>query len=237
MTQRETLSLAGSILVHLAVVFFLGASLVSPPRILNRVEIDLEGAKSPESDPGAQVPTPSKAPPMPQATALPTSTVVPLKISRPQEVAPAPLPVEPDGVLAAPDPTALPGPPAVAMINPSLPASPAGGAAGSGQGKAGSGRGSALEGYYAAVRQRVDDAKQYPQMAQQRRIQGQVVVAFGLTLDGHLTGDPKLVKSCGYGLLDSAALRAVRRGAPYPQFPGKAEDLKDMEVEVTFVLR
>ena len=53
-----------------------------------------------------------------------------------------------------------------------------------------------------------------------------------------MTGEPQLVKRSGYGLLDQAALRAVRRGVPYPKFPGRAEDLKEaLEVEVTFILR
>jgi periplasmic protein TonB len=192
---------------------------------------------TPESTPETQVPTPSKAPPIPQVAALPKNSVVPLKISRPPESAPAPLPVEPDGSLAAPDPDSLPGPPAVAMPGPAVQGSP-GGAVGSDQGRSGGGRGLALEGYLAAVRLRVDETKQYPQIAQQRRIQGRAVVAFGLTMDGRLTGEPHLVKSSGYGLLDQAALRAVRRGVPYPKFPGKAEDLKQtLEIEVTFILR
>jgi protein TonB len=240
MTKRESLALTSSILVHLGVVFFIGASLISPPKMVNRVEIDLEGARGMESNSGTQAPTPSKAPSVPSATTLPTRSVVPLKISRPQEVVTTPpLPIEPDGSLAAPELPTLPGPPSVSLTRPDVQGASSGSeTVSSGKGESGSGRGSALDGYYAAVRRRVDAAKQYPQIAQQRRIQGRVLVSFGLTLDGQLIGEPQLVKSSGYGLLDRAALRAVRRGAPYPEFPGKAEDLpKLLRIEVTFILR
>jgi protein TonB len=96
----------------------------------------------------------------------------------------------------------------------------------------------ASAGYFAAVRMRVDEAKQYPQIAQQRRIQGRVLVAFSLTPGGQLSGEPQLVQSSGYGVLDRAALKAVRRGEPYPEFPGKVEELPEiMRVEVAFIMR
>jgi protein TonB len=253
MTKREVWALAGSIIVHLGVVFMVGASLNSPAKIVNRIEIDLEGARETEKAPGIKAPTPSTAPVRPKATALPSRSPVPVRITQPRITKPKAVPsppqppIEPEESLAVPDVPSLPEQPAVALTLPAdggAPAesandsaAPAESAKGSG-GEGKRGRGLASAGYFAAVRMRVDEAKQYPQIAQQRRIQGRVLVAFSLTPGGQLSGEPQLVQSSGYGVLDRAALKAVRRGEPYPEFPGKVEELPEiMRVEVAFIMR
>jgi protein TonB len=248
MIQRERLSLFGSLIVHLAIVFFIGSRLVSPARENNRVEVDLQGVAAPIAAPGApgvESPEPSRAPAPPSAAAPPARSNVPLQMALPATASPAPAQaVRKDGSLAAPGAPDLPGETTVPMTW------SAGGAGGDGEGTNGGGGtglgrgggdggqgGSALQGYFAAVRMRVDAAKRYPMIALQRRIQGRALVAFSLSAEGELIGEPKLTRSSGYSQLDQAALMAVRRGAPYPKFPGRAEDLPDtLRVEVTFVL-
>jgi periplasmic protein TonB len=254
MIPRERWSLLGSLIVHLAIVFFVMSRLVSPARENGRVEVDLQGIAFPSAAPGASgldSPELSRVPASPSAAKLPARSNVPLQMTLPSTAPLAPArAVERDGSLAAPGVPALPGQRTVPMTWP-------GGGGGGGEGVAGGGRGgtragrggsgrdgrgdgeggSALQGYLAAVRMRIDAAKRYPRIAEQRRIEGRALVTFSLSAAGVLIGEPKLTRSSGYSQLDEAALMAVSRGAPYPEFPGRAEDLPAaLEVEVTFIL-
>lgn len=233
MIARQRWALGGSLLIHALLVLLIGAGLVTPQRIVNRIEIDLEGMTRPDQNLGVQVPSPAAVPNQPTTASVPVQTAVPLQMQIPQLVPPRPAAsFDPDASLVAPAAPALPGRPAVALQR------LAGGPAGGGSGQRGSGRGSALDGYRHAVRMRIDRAKRYPQIAQQRRIEGTAVVAFRLSSDGRLLAGPELVESSGYGLIDKAALRAVRRGAPYPRYPGEADPTGHaFEVPVRFHLR
>ncbi len=232
MIARQRWALGGSLFIHAVLVLLIGASLVTPQRIVNRIEIDLEGMALPDQNLGVQVPSPATVPNQPTTASVPVQTVVPLQMQIPQLVPRPTASFDPDAAMVAPAAPALPGRPAVALQR------PAGGTAGGGSGQRGSGRGSALDGYRHAVRMRIDRAKRYPQIAQQRRIEGIAMVAFRLSSDGRLVAGPELVKSSGYGLIDKAALRAVRRGTPYPQYPGEADPTGHaFEVPVRFHLR
>jgi protein TonB len=248
MSKRERWSLLGSLIVHLAIVFFVGSRLVSPARVVNRVEVDLQGATTAPGAPGFESPVPSRAPSPPAAGALPAPSKVARQMALPSTAPPAPVQAfEQDGSLAAPGAPALPGQTAVSMTRPggggggegTVDGGGGGGGSGVDRGGGGGGRGgSVLEGYLAAVRMRVDAAKRYPKIALQRRIQGRALVSFSLSAAGELLGEPKLARSSGYSQLDQAALKAVRRGAPYPKFPGKEEDLPAvLRLEVTFIMR
>jgi protein TonB len=98
---------------------------------------------------------------------------------------------------------------------------------------------SALQAWLAAIKARIERAKRYPMMAERRRIQGEAVVSFRISFDGLLLEDPKLIKSSGFSLLDKAALRAVKRAAPFPRFPGPREEMftGPLSVELDFVIR
>jgi protein TonB len=248
MAKRERWAFVGSLIVHLAIVFFVGSRLVSPARVVNRVEIDLQGMAASSTAPGLEAPVPSRAPSPPAAGALPARPTVALQMVSPSTVSlPPAQDLDADGSLAPPAAPALPGQSAVALTWPGDKdgtdgadgggvENPDGGSGGGGSGRGGP-DGSTLQGYFAAVRMRVDAAKRYPKIAEQRRIQGKVLVFFSLNVEGELLGEPELLQSSGYGLLDRAALQAVRRGAPYPKFPGKAEELPGvLQMEVTFVL-
>jgi protein TonB len=242
--QKEWLVFSVSLLIHAAVVFLLGAALLQPGRVMNRVEIDLEGAAMPNASLGVASPSPSAAPAAPSAASMPVAAAVPRRMAVPALTMQAPQSssFDPDGALAAPAVGGLPG-----ALGVPLQARAGGGGSGSGSGpgsygggtgRQGTGRGSALDAYYAAVRYQVDAAKRYPRLAQQRRLQGVVVVGFRLSPDGRLLGEPTVAKSSGSRLLDAAAVRAVRRGAPYPRFPGKPEEMHEViQVPVRFVVQ
>lgn len=233
MIARQRWALGGSLLIHAGLVLFLGASLMTPKRNINRVEIDLEGMATPNQTLGVQTPNPSPIPNQPTTVSVPVQTKVPMHLQILQAVPPRPATsFDADASLAAPTVPGLPGQPAVALQR------PVGGTAGGGSGKRGTGRGSALDGYRNSVRMHIDRAKRYPKIAQQRRIEGVAVVSFRLSSDGKVIDGPDLVKGSGYGLIDRAALRAVTRGAPYPKYPGPADaDGHAFEVPVRFHLR
>ncbi|APG28831.1 hypothetical protein A7E78_13930 [Syntrophotalea acetylenivorans] len=233
MVARQRWALGGSLLIHAALVLLLGASLMTPQRIVNRIEIDLEGVAAPNRALGVQTPNPSQIPHQPTTAAVPVQTTVPMHLQMPQVVPPRPATsFDADASLVAPAAPALPGSPAVALQR------PVGGTAGGGSGKHDTGRGSALDGYRNRVRMHIDRAKRYPKIAQQRRIEGMAVVSFRLSSAGKVIAGPDLVKGSGYGLIDRASLRAVTRGAPYPKYPGPADPAGHaFEVPVRFYLR
>ena len=105
------------------------------------------------------------------------------------------------------------------------------------QGKGGSEDSSPLTSYFNAIRARVDAAKRYPPLAQQRRQEGVVVITFRLTPNGRLSGTPVVTQSSGFLQLDNAALLAISRGAPYPPFPLDPKKMKMLQIPVKFHLR
>lgn len=243
--SRTWIALGLSLTIHITLVLALGMGLMQPHRKINRVEVNLEGASVPSMPPGVQAPTPVAGPEMPNSASLPTATSVAprLALTAPSVVAASPASFDDDGALPPQVAGGVPGPigvPLHAVSGGGTGGAGSGsgpGVAGGGQGRQGAGPSSALAGYLNAIRSRVDAAKRYPQMAQQRRQEGVVVVTFRLTLDGRLLDDPVVTRSSGSRQLDSAALLAVRRGAPYPSFPLDPEDMKALEIPVKFFLR
>jgi protein TonB len=66
---------------------------------------------------------------------------------------------------------------------------------------------------YASIRNAIDKAKIYPLLARKRKIEGTVITGFTIDNKG-LPQDIKIEKSSGYEVLDSAAVRIVRKAAP-----------------------
>ncbi len=93
-----------------------------------------------------------------------------------------------------------------------------------------------LKAYQTAVRSRIEAAKIYPLAARWRHIEGTVVIAFHLSKSGKLlTAD--IIKSSGSPLLDEAALNAVRRGAPFPEFYNEKNEVPPgMTIDLKFIL-
>ena len=69
------------------------------------------------------------------------------------------------------------------------------------------------------IQQRVKRVLEFPKALALRLEQGVTVVYFVIGADGRLTDGPRVVKSSGFEEFDSAALRAVRRAAPFPAVP------------------
>lgn len=245
--SRTWIALGTSLTIHIALVLALGISLMQSGRVINRVEVNLEGAAIPSMPPGVQAPSPVAGPEMPRPASMPAAaSVAPrLAMSAPSSTVPMSTSFDDDGALPLQVAGGVPGPTSVPLHAARGGGGGSGGAgAGSGPGVAGGGQGSrgagpstALAGYLNAIRARVDAAKRYPQMAQQRRQEGVVVVTFRLSFDGRLLDEPVVTRSSGFRQLDSAALLAVRRGAPYPSFPLDPKDMKALEIPVKFYLR
>ena len=49
--------------------------------------------------------------------------------------------------------------------------------------------------------------------------QGETIVYFVVGVEGRVSEGPRVVKSSGFDEFDSAAVRAVRRAAPFPPMP------------------
>jgi periplasmic protein TonB len=73
--------------------------------------------------------------------------------------------------------------------------------------------------YELEIRQRVNRMLEFPRPLAVRLEQGVTVVYFVVGPDGRIADGPRVVKSSGFDEFDSAAVRAVRRGAPFPPMP------------------
>ncbi|MBW1923113.1 MAG: energy transducer TonB [Deltaproteobacteria bacterium] len=72
--------------------------------------------------------------------------------------------------------------------------------------------------YLEEVRRKIQGMRQYPRAAVRRRIEGRAVVRFVIGLDGNVR-DLSIQESSGSGMLDRAALEAVRRASPFRKPP------------------
>lgn len=90
--------------------------------------------------------------------------------------------------------------------------------------------------FLALLRDRIERYKKYPLMARKGRQQGSVLVQFELAADGALR-KCFVKESCGYRLLDRAALRAVKAASPFPSVPAEIKLAESkFIVPVRFVL-
>jgi protein TonB len=78
----------------------------------------------------------------------------------------------------------------------------------------------ASEDYFGMVRRVIESRKKYPYTARKRQLQGRVVVQFAIETDGRVK-NVALKKGSGYGILDQAALTAVRQSSPFPRPPAR----------------
>ena len=72
--------------------------------------------------------------------------------------------------------------------------------------------------YYEMVRLKIESCKRYPDAARKRHMQGRTKVRFVITPYGQLSS-VKIVKGARYGILDTAAMNAVKAAAPFPKPP------------------
>ena len=73
--------------------------------------------------------------------------------------------------------------------------------------------------YYQEISQRVARVREFPKSLALRLEQGETIVQFVVGVDGQLREGPRVVKSSGFSEFDLAAVRAVKRAAPFPPMP------------------
>ena len=101
---------------------------------------------------------------------------------------------------------------------------------------AGAGQGENTQGGFIAPQQwtviqaAIERTKNYPRLARERGIEGEVRLRFKLNSAGSVEA-VEVVKSSGYEILDSASIRAVYRAAPMPSVHGW------IEVPISYVLK
>lgn len=72
--------------------------------------------------------------------------------------------------------------------------------------------------YLEMLNLRIHTAKEYPESARSRHLEGRVKVEFILHTDGRLT-DIKVLKSSHHKNLDDAAIEAIKKASPFPRPP------------------
>lgn len=72
--------------------------------------------------------------------------------------------------------------------------------------------------YYEMVRLKIESCKRYPDAARERHMEGRTKVRFVITPDGQLSS-VKIVKGARHGILNTAAMNAVKAAAPFPRPP------------------
>lgn len=83
----------------------------------------------------------------------------------------------------------------------------------------GTGGGDGLASLLRSIRQRIEEAKTYPDTARREGIQGTVDLRFRIAADGSVEA-MEILRSSGHRILDEASEQTIRRAAPYPRVPG-----------------
>jgi len=73
--------------------------------------------------------------------------------------------------------------------------------------------------YSDEIQQRVRRIREFPRSLAVRLLEGETIVAFVVDVNGRISDGPRVVKSSGFEEFDAAAVRAVRRAAPFPPMP------------------
>jgi TonB family protein len=82
--------------------------------------------------------------------------------------------------------------------------------------------GTVFEAYLGSVYARIERRKYYPEMEQKKYHEGVVRVGFVISKDGRLK-DVWLIKGCKHSALNQAALRTIKRAAPFSPIPDQFE--------------
>jgi protein TonB len=72
--------------------------------------------------------------------------------------------------------------------------------------------------YYEMVRLKIESCKRYPDSARSHHMEGRTKVRFVITPDGQLSS-VKIVKGARHGILNTAAMNAIKAAAPFPRPP------------------
>lgn len=82
--------------------------------------------------------------------------------------------------------------------------------------------------YMTKVKRQIDLVWTYPALAIERGEQGTLLLQFTIVSTGELK-DVRIIRSSGSQILDSAAVEAIKRAAPYPLFP---KEWKEKELTI-----
>lgn len=90
--------------------------------------------------------------------------------------------------------------------------------------------------YFGMVRLKIESCKKYPESAKLRHMEGRVKVRFVIIADGNISS-LKVVKHAGHASLNTAALNAVKKAAPFPRPPsGLFKGPLHIEITILFEL-
>jgi TonB family protein len=93
-----------------------------------------------------------------------------------------------------------------------------------------------MNNFLAEILMRIEKAKYYPSVARKRGMTGIITCKFSIFQDGSVK-DISLVKSSKYKLLNKAAVEAIKKGAPYPDFPSSfKKNIFISHVDIKFYL-
>ncbi len=86
------------------------------------------------------------------------------------------------------------------------------------------------------LKEMIEKYKDYPIMARRGRVEGTSVIRFMLARSGRIK-NAVILRSAGSGLLDNAALRAVREAGGFPPLPPEIDGQEiPFDVPITFRL-
>jgi len=79
-----------------------------------------------------------------------------------------------------------------------------------------------IKAHFLYIKEGIQNNITYPRLARKMGWEGKVVVSFVITEDGMVI-DVKIVESSGFSLLDNNAIKTIKKTAPFPKPPVRAE--------------
>jgi len=93
-----------------------------------------------------------------------------------------------------------------------------------------------IDNFLTEILMRIEKSKYYPSVARKRGMTGTITCKFSIFANGSVN-NISLVKSSKYKLLNKAAIDAIKKGAPYPDFPSSfKENIFTSHVDIKFYL-
>ena len=92
-----------------------------------------------------------------------------------------------------------------------------------------------LAAYAQELRRRISSAIDYPSEAVELGLKGEVKIRLSILSSGQLK-EALVIRSSGSGILDNAAINAIKKLAPFPSFPGSIES-NEIAVDIPIIYR
>lgn len=90
--------------------------------------------------------------------------------------------------------------------------------------------------YQDMIKQRIEEARQYPAWAEERKLEGIVQLRFSIYSNGQL-GTIHILHPSGYNILDQSALKTIKKASPFPPIPKEIDgDSVNIEVSIVYLL-